>query len=382
MSLLLLGPTDDYLRKVLAVTPAVVLLSEPERLTPWQRSAPCPVHLGNFAQLPELLLQATAIAAATPVRAVLSYTELGVVPAAIIGQMLGVPAPLLEPSVVTRNKLLTRQALLDNDLTRVRFLPLDTAQEGALLHNRWAERQVVKPEDGTGSRDVHVLAPGESVTLHPARRYIIESWLDGKEFSCETFSVKGCHHLLAITEKWLGGDNGLVETGHLIAPGAFDLIPEHWAYLQRCLDAIGLVDGPAHLEFKRDGDSIDIIECHNRPGGDRIWQLVELATGFDMVSAHARLLLDEPVVVEPARRDCAAIKFFEYAPGTVQSVRLPASLPTHVHWFELNLKPDDRIKPLADSFQRHGSLIASAPDTQQLHERLRQVIDHIEVIVV
>ncbi|MGS7253024.1 ATP-grasp domain-containing protein [Pseudomonas anuradhapurensis] len=381
MSLLLLGPTDDYLRKVMAVAPSVIVLTEPNRLTPWQRTAPCEIHLTDFNDLPGLLFKASAIDASAPLRAVLSFTELGTVPAAIIGRVLGIVAPPLHPSLVTRDKVLTREALRDHGLTQVAFCERWTGTSETALHNEGSDTLVVKPVDGTGSRDVQRVEPGASVNLAANRRYIVETWIPGKEYSCETFSIAGVHHLLAVTEKRLGGVSGLVELGHVVDPESSGLSASHWRYITRCLDAIGLSDGPGHLEFKLDGEAIEIIECHNRPGGDRIWHLVEIATGFDMVSAHARLLLDEPVKVTLARRGCAAIRYFDFPAGTVRSIRLPENRADYVHWLEMKLAPGDRIAGMTDSFHRHGGVIVSAPDRALLDARLNLEIDHIEVIV-
>jgi biotin carboxylase len=377
MSLLLLGPTDDYLRKVMAVDKSVIVLTETKRLTPWQLTTPCEIHLCSFKEIPELLLTAMSIAAATSVRAVISFTELGIVPAAIIGRLLGVPAPQLDASIVSRNKLLTRQALRKQGLTHVDFHEI--AANG--WHNERDHTVVVKPIDGTGSLDVHCVAPGDSVDLVPEQRYIMETWLSGKEFSCETFSIEGAHYLLAVTEKWLGGTNGLVETGHLIDPASFQLTDEQWAYLYQCLNAVGITDGPGHTELKIDGDSIDIIECHNRPGGDRIWSLVEIVTGFDMITAQVNLLLGNQVTVAIDQRGCAAIKYFELPPGTVQSVRMPEAFPAHVHWLDSGLRPGEKVTGVSNSFQRQGGIIVSAPDACVLRDRLSHELERIEVVV-
>lgn len=381
MSLLLLGPTDDYLHKVMAVAPSVIVLTETNRLTPWQRMAPCEIHLADFDDLPALLFKATAIDASSPLRAVLSFTELGTVPAAIIGRVLDIAAPSLNVSLVSRNKLLTREALRDHGLTKVAFFERQTSASDTRLHNEGGGTLVVKPVDGTGSRDVQRVDPGATVTLAANRRYIVETWVLGEEFSCETFSINGVHHLLAVTEKRLGGVSGLVELGHVVDPESPGLTETQRGYIDRCLDAIGLTDGPGHLEFKVDGEAIELIECHNRPGGDRIWHLVEIVTGFDMISAHVRLLLGEPMQMTLTRRGCAAIRYFDFPAGTIQSIHLPENSAEYMHWLEMNLAPGDRIEDMTDSFHRHGGIIVSAPNRHLLEDRLSLEIDHIQVIV-
>ncbi|PVZ11393.1 MULTISPECIES: ATP-grasp domain-containing protein [unclassified Pseudomonas] len=381
MRLLLLGPTDDYLRKVMMVAPSVVVLTETKRLTPWQRTAPCEIHLADFDDIPGLLFKASAINTRTPLRAVLSFTELGTVPAAIIGRTLSIAAPPLHASLVSRDKLLTREALRAQGLTKVAFFERRTCTSDHALHNEGPGTLIAKPVGGTGSCDVHRVEAGATVPLAANGRYIVESWVPGEEFSCETFSIAGVHHLLAVTEKRLGGVGGLVEVGHVVDSESSALSTSQWHYIRRCLDAIGLTDGPGHLEFKVDGDAIEIIECHNRPGGDRIWNLVEIVTGFDMITAHARLLLGGPVEVLLTRHGCAAISYFDFPVGTVRSIHVPERSAGYVHWFEMYLRPGDTIKAMTDSFHRHGGIIVSAPDRLLLEERLNLELDRIEVIV-
>ena len=48
------------------------------------------------------------------------------------------------------------------------------------------------------------------------------------------------------------------------------------------LDAVGLVEGPAHTEIRLARNGPRIIESHNRNGGGRINELVRLTFGFDI----------------------------------------------------------------------------------------------------
>jgi predicted ATP-grasp superfamily ATP-dependent carboligase len=276
--------------------------------------------------------------------------------------------------------LLTRRALEEKQLNTVRFElinPAVTMNEPLIA----AGRKVIKPIDGTGSAGVRIVEDGEWIPVS-TEVCILEDFVGGREFSCETFSVNGKHFKLAITEKILSGASGVVEVGHIIDPSEDIISPAHWVYLQQVLDAIGLCDGPGHIEFKLHETEIHIIECHNRPGGDRIWNLVEIATGFDMVSASVDLLLGMPVNVQLHNRSCAAIHFFEYSPGVVRHCRKwQGSLAPDIHWLDWKLFSGMDIAPITSSSDRYGGFIISASTKSSLLKRIAEVERQFEVEV-
>ena len=65
-----------------------------------------------------------------------------------------------------------------------------------------------------------------------------------------------------------------------------------------------------------------VIEVNARLGGDRIPELVRLATGLDLTRMHVDAVLGRPVVAEPTAPQVAAIRFL-VGPGggTLHDVR-------------------------------------------------------------
>ena len=117
---------------------------------------------------------------------------------------------------------------------------------------------------------------------------IVEQFLDGGiEYSVESISYKGQHTIVQITQKDSSGAPHCVELGHH-QPAT--LTPELWEQVVKGvssgLTAIGPVNGPCHTEIKIIDSKVYLIEFNARPGGDHIWwPMVELSTGFDIISA-------------------------------------------------------------------------------------------------
>jgi biotin carboxylase len=142
---------------------------------------------------------------------------------------------------------------------------------------------------------------------------IIEEFIEGEEFSCESISYKGKHKILAITKKFTTGSPYYVEIGH-IQPANVP-IQTIQDVVFRGLDAIGLENGASHTEFKITLDNrIVIIEIGARMAGDYIGShLVQYTTGIDYVGLVLNIALGHQVnfdnVIPSCNNHVYAIRF-------------------------------------------------------------------------
>lgn len=155
---------------------------------------------------------------------------------------------------------------------------------------------VVKPSAEGGKRGVMACRDEDELrdALDYARRaavlsdtVLVEEMLTGPEYSVETLSFHGCHHMVQITEKDSSGTPHFVELGH---HQPADLEPEMWERVRQAvtelLDALGFQEGPTHTEVKIVGSEVYLIELNARPGGDKItYPLAELSTGYPYITA-------------------------------------------------------------------------------------------------
>jgi hypothetical protein len=300
-------------------------------------------------------------------KAVVSVTEQGLEPAAILSALLGTPGTPLEVVRAMRDKLTMRRVLAERaGHLNVDFAdPSDEAAVARLFTDH--ERVIVKPVRGTASENVRTLRSSDELRSCPdLDRCLLEEFVDGPEFSVESFSAGGEHSVVAIAEK--GTEGNFVEVSHVVPP--VDLKRRQVDLIDRAvrdlLDALGLRDGPAHTELKLVGDTVRIIETHNRPGGDGIADLVAITAGFDW----RRVCLGWPLGVRPEpgvpQAAAAAITFFTAEPGKVVHVQEPRqTFPgAAVQDWAIDVAVGDSVDDLRSSRDRVGwaTLAGESPE--------------------
>jgi len=315
-------------------------------------------------------------------RAVVSVTEHGLVPAAVLSGLLGTPGVPVDVVRATRDKLLMRRVLASK-AAHLTVAYADACDEGGVadLLSR-CDRAVVKPADGTASTDVSVVSSLEEfrrVTDREGR--IVEEFAEGAEFSVESFSVDGRHEVIGIVEK--GTADGFVEVSHVM-PAALPAEQERLITraVGELLDALGLTDGPAHTEVKLSGDTVKVIETHNRPGGGSIADLVTIVTGIDW----RKVSLGWPLGIRPTastpHAPAAASVFFTAPPGRVTAVRAdaPGWADVTVEYWKVDASVSDLVGELRSSSDRLGMAVLSGPSTDACRGAVRTLREQPVVV--
>lgn len=247
-------------------------------------------------------------------------SDLAVVTVNYVAEKLGLPGNGIDTIAWCTNKYEMRRRLMEEGIPVPRFVRAADAREADLTG--FSYPIIVKPTDRSGSRcitkidapDAERLARAvrEAAEVSFEKRAIIEEYLPGDEFSCESISHGGRHTVLAITRKFTTGAPHYIETGHT-EPA--DLTREQEKavrnHVVRALTALGIRTGASHAEFKLQGDEVRIIEIGARMGGDYIGSdLVRLSTGRDFVRMVIDTALgrapDLTVLSEPRR---ASVRF-------------------------------------------------------------------------
>lgn len=306
-------------------------------------------------------------------KAVVSVTERGLAPAAMLSELLGTPGTPLDVVRATRDKLTMRE-ILDE---RAPHLNVDFAdsRDAAAVAKLFAnhEQVIVKPARGTASENVRVVRSPDA--LDPSREsFLCEAFVDGPEYSVESFSADGRHTVVAIVEKGTEGD--FVEVSHVVPAG---LTAGQTAAVERAvgelLDALGVRDGPAHTELKLTGDTVAIIETHNRPGGDGIADLVAITRGFDWRRVSLGWPLGVRPVPETPEAQAAAMVYFTAAPGRVVEVREPSLdlAGVSVREWAIDVSVGDTVADLRSSRDRVGWALLAGESAQACREAVQRL---------
>ncbi|WP_207187880.1 ATP-grasp domain-containing protein [Streptomyces sp. HSG2] len=324
-----------------------------------------------------------------PFQRVVTVRERFLTTAARIGDALGLVGNPLRTVLTLKDKALMRQHLdsrAETPSVRSRMVrsPDDLndfiAQVGLPV--------VMKPRDGSGSEGVLILRdPADKVAAHRkvTRRpetFLVEEFLDGPEFSVESFTSHGAHRILAITEKFTG-DNA-VEIGHVVpARISADHHEELTAAVRAFLDEVGLTEGPAHTEIILTSRGPRVVESHNRPGGDGIVDLVRHARGIDVRDLLAAQIagVSDGLPDDTAAAGAAATWFLTAAPGVVtrltgwdEAARCPGVVEVSP-----DVRLGDTVAPLRGSSDRCGAVIAIGADPDEALDRAHHALSLVHV---
>lgn len=165
---------------------------------------------------------------------------------------------------------------------------------------------IVKPVDRSGSRGINLVhnyvqlknAVNESLEESFISQSIIEEFIEGDEYSVESYSTEGSHFILQITEKYTSGAPRFIEKAHL-APALIEASLEKKIkeVVSKALTNLKVEFGASHSEIKIDkAGNIKIIEIGSRMGGDFIGSdLVIQNTGVDFLKLEILNALQENV---------------------------------------------------------------------------------------
>jgi biotin carboxylase len=410
----MVGGWDELYAKAGMLGIDLVLLHTPDKLAPLEeRGVPSHMRLVDvdISDVDACVAAAERLHVRASFGAAVSFTEWGLESAAAIVERLGpqgVQGNPARPVRLTRDKLAMRDVLAGAGIPTIPYRRCSGPADVLEFQRSLGQPVIVKPAKGAGSAGVTLLRSGDAQAAWSAAvseaatgGVIAEAFIPGDEFSVDTMSYDGAHEVVAIAEKITTGPPHFVELGHQVParldPGAQALIAE---VVTAFLDLIGQRHGPAHTEFKLVDGAVVIIESQTRTGGDQIWELNRLATGYDLHLATMRYLLTgRRGACSPAaqnatyrgplgaqsgsasrgRRAGAAVRFFSADPGTIVAIEgmERAAACRAVHRFELNVCVGDRVAPLTSSAARLGYVVCVAATIEEAialsEEACRQV---------
>lgn len=332
-----------------------------------------------------------ALSCSHRVEAVLPGMEYYLEMAAKCAEMLGLPGMTVAAAQRVRSKLEVRRCLAATGVPTPAFTSLRPqaveAERAAAITGFPA---VLKPVDGCGSLGVRrvddvaelqraLAQQQQEYLLDLGRRigcgWLLESYLDGPEYSLEGLITADGPRVVSIVRKFLGPEPHFVEMGHVVGETlAHDLRDRLVSHAEAAMAALGLPLGVFHAEVRDSTDGPRLIEVNARLGGDRIPRLLELAHGFSLPRTMVRAFLEGAPPADagagPAER-IAGIRFItgkdvELGP-TDDDLRSLRELP----WVdEVRMTAMPACESCTSFRDRIGHVVCTAPSPTQLAERL------------
>lgn len=252
---------------------------------------------------------------------------------------------------------------------------------------------ISKPVDNAGSRGVVLITDKselqEAVFYSSSNgrngKVIIEEYLQGDEVSVEIMTVNGVVHVLQVTDKLTTGIPHFVEMGHSQPCRLRDSnISKIYDLATKAVKAIGIENGPAHVEIMLTKEGPKMIELGARMGGDCITtHLVPLSTGIDMVKATINIALGETADIIPKFQKGSAIRYFEEKHGRLLAISgiEAAEKLEGIQQITFVKEVGDEVGEINSSVDRIGYAIAQADTAEDAVEVCNRVMEMIKITV-
>ncbi|GIF16721.1 ATP-grasp domain-containing protein [Actinoplanes teichomyceticus] len=404
-TLLVVGGVDATVAAAKELGLRVLLLQHPTKITERQRALADVTVVGDYTDWAYAEPVVRDLHRQWRIDRVVSLTEPGLEIAGRVNDLLGLGGTGYAAARRLRDKLAMRQHLAGRDAAAVAAAPVHDPRDLVTFGARHGYPYVVKPTTATASIGVfRVDGPGDHdrvwrqvrrlrgtrtdrvSTLLVLEDFLMEEYLDGREFSVETFSFAGRHVVVTVTEK-LTHPTRPAELGHVVpARIGEDERARVCAAVTRFLDHIGIADGAGHTEVKLTGQGPRIVEGHNRYGGDAIPELVRAAFGIDLdrlaVGWPFRLVDELPD--RPMATRTAAVRALVAPAGRVLSVDgvEEAARQEGVLAVRISARPGDEVRDCHDNWDRLGLVAVQAESAQAALERGARIVEeHLRVRV-
>ncbi|NLZ70496.1 MAG: ATP-grasp domain-containing protein [Clostridiaceae bacterium] len=325
-----------------------------------------------------------------PLGVVTIGSDLAAITANYLARQLGLPSNPEETELIATNKYAMRRALATHAVSVPFFkrVSVDDIGQESEFNSILTELVdvgfplIVKPTDRSGSRAVSLVrtrfelerAIREAQSVSFEKCALIESVIEGDEYSCESVSYNGEHSILQITKKYTTDEPHFIEVAH-VQPA--ELSDETFLNITKVikqgLSALYIRNGAAHAEFRLNADGEPrIIEIGARMAGDFIGSdLVQGSTGYDFVKMVIQAAVGEArdMIVSPHKR-FSAVRFAFNTDDCLRLQKFCATYPDMVvrSFFE----PEDIWNSdVTDSSTRKAHVIIATEDNAVLAEFLR-----------
>jgi len=319
---------------------------------------------------------------------VLAFAEPHVLAAAWAQDMLGLPGPSLRAAAICRDKALQRLCLNGSGVDQPEFAVVRNLAEAS----QFAAGQlpvVIKALRSSGSAGVTLVSDSRDLarvlTEYGSHEpVLVESYVDGPEFSCEALVHDGAVVFRNYTRKLTAGPPDFVEVGHVL-PAAIpreqrDLFDET---VSRVVESLGIVSSLVHLEFRFARGRSYIMETAVRTPGDHIMELLSLAYGQDFFDQVIRLYTGQVPGADYRARGVSAIRYLEPRPGSfvrVEGFERALNMPGVVRVSIPQYESGAAIRPLRSSRDRGAYVILQAESEDEITRRMELLLDTLRVV--
>lgn len=290
-----------------------------------------------------------------------------------VGEKLKLNTIAYDTAMKATDKGLMRLTLRQNNVPIPKFFICKTYDDFVHAVRCINGKCIVKPSNNSGSRGIHIYENGDGKEIYEySKKYstdkivLVEEFMSGPEVSVEIFVINGGVNIVQITDKITTGEPYFVEMGHT-QPSSLpsDVQEDIKSVAEQGVKALGICNGPAHVEIKVTDTGAKIVEIGARLGGDHIaTDLVSLSTGINMVELVINYSLNIPIHLKKVFSKSSAIRYFN------EKIEIPDSLKETVMY---HYNEQIKVSSIKSSNDRRGYYIIQANNIVELNEKLEEI---------
>jgi biotin carboxylase len=336
----------------------------------------------------------------TPIDGVVAADDAGVVIAATAGQKLGLPANDPDAARATRDKALMRERLERGEVPQPRWAALSPPDDAGELADSIGYPLVVKPVSlSAGQGVIRVDRPEDlaaAVTrvgriLHTAGSHddaiILEAFMDGAEVAVEGLVAAGELMPLAIFDKPEGFEGEGFQETILVTPSRHPLAvqDEILRVAGQAVRALGLSQGPVHIELMVMDDRVKLIEVAARSIGglcSRSLSFGLMDTSLESLILRNAIARDKPELRRSPRASGVLMVPIPEAGELVGFEGLDEVRSLEgISGLEVTARAGDPVIPPPEGNRYIGFVFAEGETPQDVEDVLRTAMRTIRVIV-
>lgn len=228
---------------------------------------------------------------------------------------------------------------------------------------------ILKPSDSQGQRGIFLINSQEEFEAHFEEtkkfsregKVIAEKYVDGTEVSVNGYMVNGVLRFIVASDRDTWPEyTGLIHR-HIVPGKNFSKEAERRMkrVLQDACSRIGILNGPVYFQMKVTDDQPYIIEMTPRLDGCHMWNILERATGVNLMRLAFKHLLFNDVSELDKMTDTVQqmeLVFWCQEPNTYMDrskLELPEDSAYHFYYYETG----DFIRPVNGRYDKIGYYI-------------------------
>lgn len=311
---------------------------------------------------------------------------------AYIGEKLNLNTISYDTAIKATDKFKMREALNKENVAIPKYFLVNNKEDYKKALKNIKGKKIIKPVDSSGSRGIFLLENEKDIDKaykHATensrnRTILVEEYMQGEEVSVETLTSKGETKVVAITDKITTGAPHFIENAHKIQSTKDKDIKTKISQLAIAANkALNIETGPSHTEIMVTKDGPKVVEVGARLGGDFITShLVKYATGIDILEAHLKQSVNEPLPnMNNILNKGSAVHFIQSRPGVLKKAIIPDSVKNHPQVIEVALSANigDELGLADSSTSRIGYIICQANNSKEALNLCKKLIKNIEI---